>query len=73
MAFSQAEATARGSDKASGPSSGRSFTCSLCQEIFRVDYHGRKPPFCPQLVFMEDVFCMKDPFSVGGEEGENVR
>lgn len=65
--FSQAEGTARGSK----PS--RSFTCSLCQESFRVDYRGRKPPFCPQLVFMEDVFCMKDPFSVGGEEGGNVR
>lgn len=52
-----------------------SLTCSLCGECFRVDYYGRKPPFCPQLVFMEDVFCMKDPFSVGGgggEEGEHV-
>lgn len=52
-----------------------SFTCSLCRECFRVDYYGRKPPFCPQLVFMEDVFCMKDPFSVGGgggQEGGNV-
>ncbi|CAM9858909.1 unnamed protein product, partial [Hapterophycus canaliculatus] len=41
-----------------------SFTCLLCGECFRVDYHGRKPPFCPQMVFMEDVYCMKDPFSV---------
>ncbi|CAM9496605.1 unnamed protein product [Ectocarpus sp. 12 AP-2014] len=46
-----------------------SFTCSLCGESFRVDYHGRKPPFCPQLVFMEDVYCMRDPFSVGGGGG----
>ncbi|CAM9667743.1 unnamed protein product [Ascophyllum nodosum] len=46
-----------------------SFTCSLCRETFRVDYHGRKPPFCPELVFMEDVFCMMDPFS-GGVQGE---
>lgn len=57
-----------------GISKASSFTCSLCGEAFRVDYHGRKPPFCPQLVFMEDVYCMKDPFSVGGggEAGENV-
>lgn len=49
------------------------FACSFCGETFRVDYHGRKPPFCPQVVFMEDVFCMKDPFSAGGGGGENVR
>ena len=48
------------------PAPRSSFTCSLCGECFRVDYHGRKPPFCPQLVFMEDVFCMRDPFSIGG-------
>ncbi|CAM9496991.1 unnamed protein product, partial [Laminaria digitata] len=47
------------------------FACSCCGETFRVDYHGRKPPFCPQVVFMEDVFCMKDPFSAGGGGGEN--
>ena len=48
------------------------FICSFCGESFRVDYHGRKPPFCPQVVFMEDVFCMRDPFSAGGGGGENV-
>lgn len=65
---SAAAAAIRSTPKAS------SFTCSLCGECFRVDYHGTKPPFCPQLVFMEDVYCMKDPFSVGGggEAGESV-
>lgn len=48
-------------------------SCYLCHDSFRVEYYGRKPPFCPQLIFMEDVYCIRDPFSSGGAEGKDVR
>ncbi|CAM9565548.1 unnamed protein product [Discosporangium mesarthrocarpum] len=40
----------------------RSFQCQLCRQEFRTDFLGRRPPYCPQLVFTEDVFCVRDPF-----------
>lgn len=58
----------------SGEASCKNLECYLCGVSHRVDYHGRRPPFCRQLVFMEDVFCMRDPFAAGGGEGgDNVR
>ena len=27
------------------------------------DYYGMRPPYDPNIVFLEDVFCRRDPFS----------
>lgn len=51
------------------------FKCCRCKDSYRVEYHGRRPPWCPQLVFMEDVFCIRDPFAAGAgdsDAGEHV-
>lgn len=51
------------------------FKCCRCKGSYRVEYHGRRPPWCPQLVFMEDVFCIRDPFAAGAgdsDAGEHV-
>lgn len=40
------------------------FTCSFCHLKERYDYKGAKPSFARQLVYLEDCYIMKDPFSL---------
>lgn len=40
------------------------FTCSYCSLEEKFDYKGAKPPFARQLVYLEDCYIMKDPFSL---------
>lgn len=40
------------------------FTCSFCYLKERYDYKGMKPPFARQLVYLEECYIMKDPFSL---------
>ncbi|CAM9671933.1 unnamed protein product, partial [Choristocarpus tenellus] len=42
-----------------------SFFCQVCAQEFPADYYGRRPWYCPQVAFLEDVFCIKDPFISG--------
>ena len=39
------------------------FTCNFCSLNEYFDYKGTKPPFARQLLFLEDCYIMKDPFS----------
>ena len=38
------------------------FQCSLCDVATNYTYFGRTPPDSPLVTFLEDVFCIKDPF-----------
>lgn len=40
------------------------FTCSFCYLKERYDYKGTKPPFARQLIYLEECYIMKDPFSL---------
>lgn len=46
---------------------GGMFTCSYCSLDGTFDYKGAKPPFARQLIYSEDCYIMKDPFSVLNE------
>lgn len=39
------------------------FTCSLCNLSENYDYYGTNPPFCKGIIFKEQSYIMKDPFS----------
>ncbi len=41
----------------------REFRCGRCGEIYPYDYFGRSPGFCQSIVFFEDCYVMRDPFS----------
>ncbi|XP_012536003.1 cysteine-rich DPF motif domain-containing protein 1 [Monomorium pharaonis] len=43
---------------------GGTFTCSFCPLKEHYDYKGAKPPFARQLVYLEECYIMKDPFSL---------
>ncbi|XP_011881905.1 PREDICTED: cysteine-rich DPF motif domain-containing protein 1-like [Vollenhovia emeryi] len=43
---------------------GGTFTCSFCPLKERYDYKGTRPPFARQLVYSEECYVMKDPFSL---------
>eukprot|EP00026_Physarum_polycephalum_P024218 Phypoly_transcript_30339.p1 GENE.Phypoly_transcript_30339~~Phypoly_transcript_30339.p1 ORF type:complete len:104 (+),score=8.10 Phypoly_transcript_30339:27-338(+) len=38
------------------------FTCKVCKVDFPFEYYGTKPPFHPRVVFLEDIYAIKDPF-----------
>lgn len=40
------------------------FTCSVCYLKEHYDYKGMKPPFARQLIYLEECYIMKDPFSL---------
>lgn len=40
------------------------FTCSICNLKERYDYKGAKPPFARQLLYFEESYIMRDPFSL---------
>lgn len=40
-----------------------SFQCTVCGERYEYSYHGQRPPFCPQVAFLEAVFVRRDPFA----------
>jgi len=39
------------------------FTCNICKSEFPYEYFGTKPPFHPRVIFLEEVYAMKDPFT----------
>ncbi|KJE96837.1 hypothetical protein CAOG_07099 [Capsaspora owczarzaki ATCC 30864] len=41
--------------------------CSLCAHPVPYDYTGKTPPFAPRVVFLEDVFAIRDPFAVAAQ------
>ncbi|CAD6236304.1 GSCOCG00008111001-RA-CDS, partial [Cotesia congregata] len=45
------------------------FKCEFCSLIEKYNYKGRKPPFARDILYEEDCYVMKDPFSLlnGGE------
>lgn len=43
---------------------GGTFTCYFCSLNENYDYKGAKPPFARQLIYSEDCYIMKDPFSL---------
>lgn len=43
---------------------GGTFTCSFCPLKEHYDYKGAKPPFARQLIYSEECYVMKDPFSL---------
>ncbi|XP_014475188.1 PREDICTED: cysteine-rich DPF motif domain-containing protein 1 [Dinoponera quadriceps] len=46
------------------PKAGGIFACSFCTLKEHYDYKGSKPPFARQLVYSEECYIMKDPFSL---------
>jgi len=40
------------------------FKCSFCPLKEHYDYKGARPPFARQLVYSEECYIMKDPFSL---------
>jgi len=40
------------------------FACSVCDLKERYDYKGARPPFARQLLYLEDCYVMRDPFSL---------
>lgn len=42
----------------------RVFTCSVCSLKEQYDYKGTKPPFARQLIYLEECYIIKDPFSL---------
>lgn len=40
------------------------FTCTYCLLQERFDFKGAKPPFARQIIYSEDCYVMKDPFSL---------
>jgi hypothetical protein len=47
------------------------FVCSLCNLTEKYDYFGRKPPFCKAVVFVDDSYVMRDPFSSSRDNNAN--
>ncbi|XP_044013609.1 cysteine-rich DPF motif domain-containing protein 1 [Aphidius gifuensis] len=43
---------------------GGNFECSSCKLYEKFDYKGTKPPFARNILFLEDCYVMKDPFSL---------
>jgi len=41
----------------------RYFECSDCGLSEEYDYYGTKPPFCKSIVFEEESYVSRDPFS----------
>ncbi|KAK3248018.1 hypothetical protein CYMTET_42502 [Cymbomonas tetramitiformis] len=41
----------------------KSFSCCICGIEINYDYHGRAPPYHPKIVFLEDGYFRRDPFS----------
>jgi hypothetical protein len=39
------------------------FTCARCAITVPYHYHGRKPNFAPQMIFLEDAFVAFDPYA----------
>ena len=42
---------------------GGTFACNFCGLKEHFDFKGSKPPFARQLLFLEECYIMKDPFS----------
>mmetsp|Transcript_21306 Transcript_21306/g.36588 ORF Transcript_21306/g.36588 Transcript_21306/m.36588 type:complete len:108 (-) Transcript_21306:725-1048(-) len=40
----------------------KEFVCNSCQFYSHCDYFGRKPPFFPRMVFLEEAYVIRDPF-----------
>ena len=40
------------------------FCCFVCGFVSHADYCGRKPPFNKHIVYLEDVFVIRDPLCV---------
>mmetsp|Transcript_23968 Transcript_23968/g.31183 ORF Transcript_23968/g.31183 Transcript_23968/m.31183 type:complete len:117 (-) Transcript_23968:282-632(-) len=34
--------------------------CSHCELEYPFDYVGRQPPYAPEIIFLEDAYCLKD-------------
>ena len=49
---------------------GGTFSCYLCHLTENYDYYGRKPRFLRSVVFLEDCYVMKDPFSGPSRTGD---
>ncbi|XP_022238473.1 cysteine-rich DPF motif domain-containing protein 1-like isoform X1 [Limulus polyphemus] len=45
----------------------RKFTCYMCGMTETFHYFGKRPPFLKSILFLEDVYLAKDPFSPAGE------
>ncbi|XP_011689962.1 PREDICTED: cysteine-rich DPF motif domain-containing protein 1 [Wasmannia auropunctata] len=43
---------------------GGNFACSFCPLKEQYDYKGARPPFARHLVYSEECYIMKDPFSL---------
>lgn len=51
-------------DRQAQSNAGGTFTCSVCFLKEHYDYKGARPPFARQLVYSEECYMMKDPFSL---------
>lgn len=43
------------------------FACSICDLKERYDYKGTRPPFARQLLYSEECYVMRDPFSLSNK------
>lgn len=47
------------------------FFCGDCGLSEEADYYGRKPPFCRNILFHEDSYICRDPFSAQASNNAN--
>jgi len=40
------------------------FECQICGLSEEYHYFGKKPPFCKSIVFIDDSYVMRDPFTL---------
>lgn len=45
---------------------GGTFICSSCKLMEKFNYKGTKPPFARNILYLEECYVMKDPFSLPG-------
>ncbi|XP_028414413.1 cysteine-rich DPF motif domain-containing protein 1-like [Dendronephthya gigantea] len=39
------------------------FQCKNCNFSTHYDYFGKQPPFCKEIILLESVYVIKDPFT----------
>ena len=59
------------SSEGTAPKPKINFICGDCGLSEEADYYGRKPPFCRTIVFHENSYICRDPFSPQASNNAN--
>lgn len=63
--------TAKESDTKPQQREKKTFECSACHMSEKYDYFGKNPPFCKSIVFVDESYVMRDPFTSSSENNMN--